>query len=146
MELVVSSPKNETSKRIIPFSPLLIPVFKAIKHQQKIDRLKAGDSYTDNGLVFCTSVGTYLNPSNVEKSWRSLLKKLELPHKKLHSLRHTYATELFARGAKIEVVSTLLGHKEIGTTQEVYVHVLPETKVSTAELLSDLLIDDLPTQ
>lgn len=141
MQVVVSTTKNESSKRIIPFTANLVPVFKAIKHQQKLDRLKAGDSYKDNDLVFCTSVGTYHNPSNVEKSWRNLLKKLGLEHKKLHSLRHTYATELFDRGAKIEVVSKLLGHKEIGTTQEIYVHVLPEAKVSTADLLSDLLSD-----
>ena len=60
------------------------------------------------------------NINAVEHSWRMVRKKLGLAHEKdfvMHSLRHTCITRLLKKGIGIEVVSKIVGHKEIRMTQ-----------------------------
>jgi integrase len=59
------------------------------------------------------------------RSWKPLLKKAGLPHKKFHHLRHTCATLLLTKGVHPKVVQELLGHSSISTTLDTYSHVLP---------------------
>jgi integrase len=39
-----------------------------------------------------------------------------------HALRHTYATKLLAAGCDIKTISRLLGHTDVSTTANIYVH------------------------
>lgn len=43
-----------------------------------------------------------------------------------HTLRHTFASTLFRQGVKINVVSKLLGHKDVQTTYNLYIHMIPQ--------------------
>lgn len=40
-----------------------------------------------------------------------------------HQLRHFYATRMLKNGAKLEVVSRLLGHASVGIAGDLYRHV-----------------------
>ena len=45
------------------------------------------------GLVFCSTVGTPMNPDNfIKRSYKPLLKGAGLPQIPFHCLRHTFAT------------------------------------------------------
>ncbi|HAP36547.1 MAG TPA: hypothetical protein DCQ28_11635 [Bacteroidetes bacterium] len=72
---------------------------------------------------------TELRKDYVTKKFVSYLKASELSDLNLHSLRHTFATNLIAKGVDIYTVSRLLGHTDIKTTM-VY------AKVNTATLQS----------
>ena len=52
----------------------------------------------------------------------------------LYDLRHTYCTDLEIAGVPINVAKTLMGHKDISTTANIYTHSSPET-VETARVL-----------
>lgn len=73
-------------------------------------------------------------------SYKNLLIKAKIPHKKFHALRHTYATQLFEKGEPLKTVQTLLGHGDISITSNIYTHVMPKQKSNAAEKLNDLFI------
>jgi integrase len=131
-------PKTDKSRRTIPLPNDITAELKAHKVRQAKEKLKLGELYQDNGLVFTTILGTPINPRNLERTYKTLLKKAGLPVIKLHSLRHTYATRLLEVGESLKVVQELLGHSRISTTADIYSHVSPELKREAAAKLNGL--------
>ena len=80
---------------------------------------------------------TYLDINNIRASWKRALIGANIPYKKFHALRHTYATQLIKNGVDLLTVSRLLGHSSIKTT-EVYAHTLEETKIEAVQSLNDM--------
>ena len=73
-------------------------------------------------------------------SYKNLLIKAGIIHKKFHALRHTYATKLFERDVPLKTVQILLGHSDIYITANTYTHVIPREKITAVEKLNDLFI------
>jgi len=67
-----------------------------------------------------------------------LLKDSNIPYKKFHALRHTYATRLFEADIPIKTVQVLMGHSDIKTTMNIYTHVMPEEKTKAVEKINNL--------
>lgn len=102
-------------------------VLKALEHLEK-----SGDLIFNNGGDA---------PLDVKKPPRRLAlicKKLNIPHRSFHSIRHSYATRLFELDTSIKTVQSLLGHSEIATTMDIYTHVMEEKKIEAAEKLEIL--------
>lgn len=137
-ELKATKPKTKTSRREVPIPDILKPELKKLKKLVAEEKLKLGALYKENTLLFPSKTGTYIDAKNLRRSWERILNKANIPQKKFHALRHTYATNLFERGANILTVSKLLGHSTIKTT-EIYTHVLADTKEKEVQLLNDVL-------
>ena len=56
----------------------------------------------------------------------------------MHTLRHTYATRCFEAGVNIKAISEQLGHANVKTTYNIYVHLLEDTKVKEIDKLSEI--------
>lgn len=138
-EVKVTKPKTKYSIRENPIPEVLKPELKKLSKLIAEEKLKLGPAYNDNNLLFPSLTGTYMDSQNVAKTWKRVLKKAEVPYKKFHALRHTFATNLFEKGVDIVTVSRLLGHSTIKTT-EIYTHVLNDVKEKQVECLNDLLI------
>jgi len=71
--------------------------------------------------LFLAKSGKRLSRKGIWKNY-SLLAILAGTGSKLHTLRHSFATELLAGGANLRQVQELLGHADLATTQ-IYTHV-----------------------
>ena len=68
-----------------------------------------------------------------------LLKRLNIPHKGFHSLRHTFATRALECGMDVKTLSEILGHKNPTVTLNRYAHSLMEHKADMMNRLGKLL-------
>ena len=121
-----AEPKTQKSKRSIIIAPIALEALKQHRLRQLEAKLKAGSLWQEHDYVFCTSVGTHLNPSkDILDQLKLLLKKAGLPDIRFHDLRHSTATLLLSVGVHPKVVQEILGHSQISMTLDVYSHVLP---------------------
>jgi len=77
----------------------------------------------DYGIVFATTTGTPINPSNhTNRSFKPLLKRAGLPDIRFHDLRHTFASLMMPNVQNPQIVQEMLGHSRISTTLDIYSH------------------------
>lgn len=138
-EIKLITPKTTNSIRTIQLPDVIIKLIDNYKLIQENKWQQHGKVFDDESLVFTTSECTAIDSSNLLKRWKKFLIENNLPYKKWHSLRHSYASLLFQAGADIKTVQELLGHADINTTSQIYVHVFPETKKQAVNLLNKKL-------
>jgi integrase len=101
--------KTTNSLRTVRLSPTAIRALKAHQKKQKQQRL-ASTSWTDTGLVFTSSGGAAIDPSNLRRRWEALCKRADLEGVTLHQLRHTAGSHAVDSGMAITEVADNLGH------------------------------------
>ena len=109
-ELLISTPKTKSSQREIPIVPKL---FKMMKDFAKICR---------PDYFVCSGTTTPIEPRTYRSYYMKIIEEIGLPRLKFHGLRHTFATQLIASKADVKTVSAILGHSDITTTLNTYVH------------------------
>ena len=102
-------------------------------------RLAAGGRWHDAGFVFTSARGTPLEPRNVTRRFKALLKVTNLPDMRLDDLRHSCATLLLAQGVNPRVVMETLGHSQVSLTLNTYSHVLPALQQDAAARMDKIL-------
>ena len=115
-QLVINTPKTVNSCREIPISKVLLAMVKPMK------KVVNADFYVLTNEDKPTEPRTYRNYYN------RLMEKLDIPKLKYHGLRHSFATRCIEAGCDYKTVSVLLGHSNISTTLNLYVHPNMEQK------------------
>jgi integrase len=137
---VEAEPKTLKSRRNIIVASCALEALKRHRKRQLEAKLKAGPAWQDHDYVFCTSIGTHLNPSkDALDPLKKLLKQAGLPEIRFHDLRHSAATLLLGEGVHPKVVQELLGHSNISMTMDVYSHVLPSMQQDAVSRLNAVL-------
>ena len=137
---VEAEPKTQKSRRSLVIAPFALEALTQHRVRQLEAKLKAGDAWQEHDYVFCTSIGTHLNPTrDMLDQLKALLKKAELPDIRFHDLRHSAATLLLSVGVHPKVVQEILGHSQISITMDVYSHVLPGMQQDAMSRLNDAL-------
>ncbi len=124
----LSSPKTETSARLVALPPVLVQALRKRKVTQMEERLASGGSFKDQGLVFTAENGSPVNPSNLRnRIFYPAMKKAGLAGKiRFHDLRRCFASLALEAGLNPKFVQGQLGHTTIKMTMETYARVNSE--------------------
>ncbi len=138
--LTFSEPKSAAGRRVIALGVATIE--KLRKHQLfQLEEIKAfGNLWKENDMIFPSTKGTPMDPSNLYHNFKEILITAGLPNIRFHDLRHTAATLMLQQGVHPKVVQERLGHSDISMTLNTYSHVLPVMQDEAAEKMDDLLI------
>ena len=119
---------QDRSARTIPAPAVVLEHLREHRTRQLAERLRAGQRWRDSGLVFTSTIGTPLEPRNVDRAWHEARVRVDLGWVRLHDLRHTCATFMLLTGASPQTVMETLGHSQITLTMNTYAHVLPQAE------------------
>lgn len=104
-------------ERLVPFGPAAKKLLSEYLETARPSLAKARRS----PAFFLNRNGTRLSRKGIWKNYTRVA-PLAGAGTKLHTLRHSFATELLAGGADLRSVQELLGHADLSTTQ-IYTHV-----------------------
>lgn len=113
-ELVVSSPKTANSYRIVPICDML----HSILSENMVETY-----YVVNG-------SNVMEPRTYQYFFKKLLNSLSIEVKNFHCIRHTFATNCIDSGMEVKCLSEILGHSDVKTTLNKYVHPTLEQKIN----------------
>ena len=89
--LVISEPKTARSRRTVPLNPAVAALLRRHRTEQKAERLRAGDQWTDSGLVFTTEFGAAVDPRNLLRVLEGAAAAAGVEGAGVHTLRHSAA-------------------------------------------------------
>ena len=123
---IMETPKTKSSKRLVPVPKQIIAMLKSLKKESKSEFVIA-DGAKD------IAVRSY------QRSFDLLLKKLGIPHRGFHSIRHTFATRALECGMDVKTLSEVLGHRNATITLNRYTHSMLSHKKEMMNRIGKLL-------
>ena len=134
--------KTSKSRHSLALPAMAVAALKEHQERQARDRLRAGELWQEQGLVFTTALGTRLDAGNVRRSLRAICRKAGMGGNWTpRELRHTFVSLLSDNGMAIEEISRLVGHSSTLVTQTVYRHELRPVVTSGAEMMDRIFAD-----
>jgi len=128
-----ATPKTDESAATVVLDHDTVAVLDAHLDQQRADKLAAGDTWIESGLVFTEPDGSPLHPADITELFQFLARQAGLPPIRLHDLRHGAATNMLAAGVDMKIVQATLRHASITTTSNLYTSVLTTVAREAAE-------------
>lgn len=126
-EIILDTPKTKNSIREIPMTRDLLKMIRPLK------------KVVNDRFYVLTNEATPTEPRTYRNYYKQFMQSLGLPAMKFHGLRHSFATRCIESKCDYKTVSVLLGHSNISTTLNLYVHPNLEQKKRCMEQMSKLL-------
>lgn len=143
MGVFTKVPKTESSIREIAIPEFIISLLEEYKLWYEEQKSIYGELWTNSDRLFVQADGKPMHPSTISKWFVKYVGQIGLPVINFHGLRHTNASLLVAQNIDIAVISARLGHAQISTTLDFYVHPLLSHNRKAGYALENLL---LPTR
>ena len=143
MGVFTKIPKTESSIREIAIPEFIISLLEEYKLWYEEQKSIYGELWMNSDRLFVQADGKPMHPSTISKWFVKYVGQIGLPVINFHGLRHTNASLLVAQNIDIAVISARLGHAQISTTLDFYVHPLLSHNRKAGYALENLL---LPTR
>lgn len=134
--VIEKDPKTVTSSRTITIPEILIEQLELYKKWQ-IDNSAMIEIKSKHRLFFSSQFGL-MSPDIFEVWMRKMIKRANIPHHSLHSLRHTNVALQIAAGIDIVTVSQRVGHARTSTTSDIYAYMLQNTDQVAAQAINNI--------
>lgn len=108
--LIEGMPKTANSVRDIPITGNLMKMIKPLC------------GIVNPAYYVLSNENKPIEPRTYRNYYKALMRKIGIPEIKFHGLRHSFATRCIESNCDYKTVSVLLGHSNIGTTLNLYVH------------------------
>lgn len=109
-KVVIGRPKTASSQREIPVNAELARILRPML------------GLACPGGYVLSNDEKPIEPRVYRRYYQNLMRQLGLPPMKFHGLRHTFATRCIESRCDYKTVSAILGHANISTTLNLYVH------------------------
>lgn len=113
---IITSPKSRTSIRNVPIDLILSKELKRLIEYYK----KNYPGYNEDFFLF--GGNKPISTTTLERKKNEYCKLAEVKQIRIHDLRHSHATILYNKNVKVKTIQERLGHADISTTLNTYVH------------------------
>ena len=154
--LKVSKPKTEAGIRIIPMLDIVYDAFQIELEEQEETGYNQIEIDGMTGFIFTNRNGSAPNPQTVNRTIKRIISSYNadevvrakrqrrepviLPDFSCHHLRHTFCTRLCENETNLKVIQSIMGHRNIETTMDIYAEATEQKKQESIERLSNLNI------
>lgn len=152
--LRVSKPKTSAGERTIPMLDIVYDAFQMEYEEQSETGFNTSEIDGMSGFVFKNKWGLVPNPQTVNTAIKRIVasynaeevvaaakekrEPIILPPFSCHHLRHTFATRLCENETNLKVIQSIMGHRNIETTMDIYAEATDRKKEETFSHLSKM--------
>jgi integrase len=150
--LHTSKPKTEAGVRTISMLDSVKDAFEMLHEEQEDEGFNETNIDGMSGFIFCNRFGSVPNPQSVNRAIKRIVidynaseavnakkerrEAVILPNFSAHHLRHTFCTRLCENETNLKVIQSIMGHKDIQTTMDIYAEATEEKKQESFERLA----------
>ena len=150
--LRVSLPKTDAGIRTIPMLDIVKDAFEMLYEEQKENGFNETEIDGMTGFIICNRFGSVPNPQTVNHTIKRIANNYNadevvrakkehrdpiiLPNFSCHHLRHTFCTRLCENETNLKVIQSIMGHKNIETTLDIYAEATEKKKQESFENLA----------
>ena len=153
-EFKISLPKTDAGIRTVP---MLEEVEEALKLEKRNQEQHGYHSLVEldgmSGFVFCNRYGNLHNPASINREIKRIVddynaqeevkakrehrEPVIVPRFSCHITRHTFCSRLCENETNVKVIQSVMGHKDIQTTLDIYAEVSEKKKKETFNQLNN---------
>lgn len=138
-KLKVKSTKNKRIREVaVPEELMKLLQKQKLRKMSHLLALGKDRQWPENQFLFSNEFGKPLRPDSISQFWIRFMERNKIKRIRFHDLRHTSATLLINKGVHAKVIQERLGHTTIGTTMNVYGHVLEKADQTAAKHFENL--------
>lgn len=123
---VQHSAKSFASNRIIPLSPR---AYDLLNDLRRTDQVKAEN-------IFHDEKGRRLKYESLRWQIRKACSEAGITYQGQHVFRHTFATNCYEKGCDIKLLSKFLGHSDVSTTYNIYIHLFGDALEQMRQIIT----------
>jgi integrase len=131
--------KTKAGRRTIMIGKVAIALLKEHREKQELQKALAGDRWKEHGMIFTTSIGTYIDQTKVSRAFKQILQDAGLPDRRFHDLRHTAISIQLDHGIPVNTVQSRAGHSKASVTTDIYGHAMARSQEQAARIIEEIV-------